>query len=68
MVLDFLQIPLTSMRIDRHASCENIVPRIQTSSIAPDSLVINRLHADLINIKLTHTSGQSRAYLPIVNL
>ena len=31
MVLDFLQIPLTSMRIDRHASCENIVPRIQTS-------------------------------------
>ena len=32
----------------------------------PDSLVINRLHANLINIKLTHTSYQNRAYLPIV--
>ena len=35
---------------------------------APDSLIINRLHAALISIKLTNTSGQSRAYLPIVSL
>ena len=28
-----LKIPLTSMRVDRLASCESIVPRFQTSSI-----------------------------------
>ena len=33
---------------------------------APDSLEINGLHVYLISIKLTHTSGQSRAYLPFV--
>ena len=33
--------------------------------LAPDSLAINRLQPDLISTKLTHTSGQSRAYLPI---
>ena len=26
---------------------------------APDSLIINRLHADLISIKLTHTENRS---------
>ena len=46
-----------------------LVPRVShlpnmISHGAPDSLIINRLHADLISIKLTHTSGQSRAYLP----
>ena len=34
-VLSCLKIPLTSMRVDRFASCENIVPRFQTSSILP---------------------------------
>ena len=28
-----LKVLLTSMRVDRFASCENIVPRLQTSSI-----------------------------------
>ena len=30
MVLSYLKIPLTSMSIDRFASCDNIVPRFQT--------------------------------------
>ena len=34
-VLNCLKIPLTSMRIERLASCENFVPRFQTSSILP---------------------------------
>ena len=33
-----MKIPLTSTRVDRFArSCENIVPRFQTSSILPPS-------------------------------
>ena len=34
-VLSFLKTPLPSMCVDRFASCENIVPRFQTSSILP---------------------------------
>ena len=36
-VLSCLKIPLTSMRVDRLASCENIVPMFQTSSMVPPS-------------------------------
>ena len=34
-VVGCLNIPLTSMRVDCFASCENVVPRFQTSSILP---------------------------------
>ena len=37
----------------------------QRDVLPPESLVINRLHADLISIKLSYTTGQRRAYLPI---
>ena len=40
-----MKVLLASMRVDRFASCENIVPRLQTSSILlppPLPLLITR--------------------------
>ena len=34
-VLSCLKIPLTGMRVDRFVSCQNIVPKFQTSVILP---------------------------------
>ena len=34
-VLSYLKIPLITIRIDRFASCENVILRLQTSSILP---------------------------------
>ena len=67
---DYVRLPNKKMpysqiviRANRQARV-NQIPKLPHSD-SPDSLVINRLHANLISIKLAHTSGQSRAYIPI---